>query len=107
MYMENVLPVPINIMVYRTGNVCYFVVISVKVLYCPFKKKQKIQQRRVQQYVFMLTVMYHVVLYTADVHTTNEHHVQCVPQCPDLKGLQTYNHLLIFPQYQSRERAHH
>ena len=77
-------PVPLNIMVYCTGNVGYGVIISAQLLYFPVRRQKKIQQTFFQQYVFMFTVTSNVVIYTADIHTTNKQSVQCVPQYQDL-----------------------
>ena len=73
-------PVPIRIMDYRTVNMCLVVVISSQVFSYPLRTKIKIQQICVQQYNFMFTVMFHVVLFTGDVHTTNKQHVHCILQ---------------------------
>ena len=40
----------------------------------------------------MFTVIFHVVLCMADVHTTNKQHVHSVPQCRALTGLKIYIH---------------
>ena len=69
---------------YRIVNVCYVVLISAQVFSYSFRIQIRIQQTRVQQQYFMLTVIVHVVLWIADVHTTNKQHVHCVPQCRSL-----------------------
>ena len=79
MAMAKIFPVPLNIMVYHTGNVCYAVVISSQVLSYPVRRQIKIQQTCVKQYDFVFTVMFHVVLFTRDAHTMNEQHVHFVP----------------------------
>ena len=71
--------VPTNIIGYRTGNFRNDVMISAQVLSYLVRMKIKIQQTCVQQYYFMLTVMFHVVISTGEVHTTKEQHVHCVP----------------------------
>ena len=71
-------PVPLIIMGYRTGNVCYIVVINAQVLSYPVRRQINIQQTCVQQYDLMLTVMFHIVLFTGNIHTMNEQHVHCV-----------------------------
>ena len=52
---QKCVPVPLNIMVYRTENVCYVDVISAQLFSYPFSSKIKIQQTCVQQYVTCLT----------------------------------------------------
>ena len=42
-------PVPLNIMDYPPGNVCYIILTSAKVLSYPVRRQIKIQQTRVQQ----------------------------------------------------------
>ena len=37
------------------------------------------QQKIVQQYVFMFTEIYHVVLFIAYAHMKNKHYIVCVP----------------------------
>ena len=37
------------------------------------------QQTRIQQYAFMFTAMYHVVLFMAYSHMNNKQRVICVP----------------------------
>ena len=68
-------------MEYYTRNVCYIVWISSQVLSYPVMKQIKIQKIGVQNIYFMFTLISHIVLYTAEIHTTNEKHVQCVLQC--------------------------
>ena len=92
MTMEKFAPVPLNIMGYRTVNVCYIVVISSKVFSYPVRSQIKMQQTCVQKQYFMFTVIYHVVLCTADVHTKNKKHVQCVPHFQYLTVLPKYTH---------------
>ena len=48
-------PIPLDIMVYRTGHVCYVVVINDQILSYPVTRQIKIQQTLVQKYVFMST----------------------------------------------------
>ena len=72
-------PVPMIIMGYRTGNVCNIVVINAQVLSYPVRRQIKIQQTYVQQYNLMLTVMFHIIMFTGNIHTMNEQHVHCVP----------------------------
>ena len=85
-------PVPLNIMGYCNGNACYVVVISAQVFYYPVRRQINIQQKCVQQYNFISTVMFHVVLCMGNVHNTNEKHVHCAPQQRALKGLPKYTH---------------
>ena len=72
------------------SNVRYFVVISSQVLSYPVRRKINIQQTRVQQLDFMLNVMFHILLFKADVHTTNKQHVHCFPQLLYLTVLPKY-----------------
>ena len=46
----------------------------------PSQEEINIQQSCVQQYNFIFTVMYPVVVFTEDIHTMNKQHVHCVPQ---------------------------
>ena len=85
-------PLPLNIMGYRTENVCYAVLISTQVLSYLFRRQLKIQQTCVQQCNFTFTVMFHVVLFIGDTHTKNEQHVHCVPQWKSLTVLPKYTH---------------
>ena len=62
MAMEKCVPVPLNIMGYHTGNVCYVFVISDQVLSYPVRRQIKIQQTCAEQYVFMFTITFHIVL---------------------------------------------
>ena len=84
--------VSLKLMVYCIVNLCYVVTISVPVLSYPVGRKTKIQQTRIQQYVFMVTVMFHDLLCTFDVHTTNKQHVQCVSQFLCMTIMQRYTH---------------
>ena len=77
-------------MVYCTVNVCYFVVISAQLLSYPVSRKIQIQQTCIQQYYFIFTIMFHVLLCMADIHTTNEQHAHCVPQWRALTGIPNY-----------------
>ena len=65
-------PVHLKTIVYHTGNVCCIVVIRAQLLYYSVSRQIKIQQKIVQKYVFMFTVMSYVVLCTENVHTTNK-----------------------------------
>ena len=87
---QQYVPVPQNTMGHRTGNVCYVVVISAQVLSYPYRRQINIQQTCIQQYDFTFTIMFHVVIFTGNIHTTNDKHVHCVPQCRSLTGLPKY-----------------
>ena len=74
---QQCLPVSMNTIGYRTRYVCYIVVISAQVFSYPARSQIKIQQTCVQQYNFMFNVIFHVVLFTGDIHNRNELHVRC------------------------------
>ena len=79
-------------MVCLTGNVCRAVVISAQVLYFPVRGKTRIQQTCVQQYDFIINLMFQIVLFTGDACTMNKQRVHCVPQLQVLTGLPKYTH---------------
>ena len=80
MAMSKCVPVPLNIMVYRTDHECYVFVISVSVFYYPVTSQIKIQQTHVQQFVFMFITMSHFLLCIENVHTMDKQDVHYVPQ---------------------------
>ena len=86
------IPVPLNITGFQNGNACYVIVISVQVFSYPVTSQINIQQIRAEQYVSIFTIMSHVVLCTADAHKINEQHVQRVPKCLALIGMEKYTH---------------
>ena len=65
---QKCVPVPNNIMVYHTGNVYHVVVRNAPILVYLIRRQINMQQTHVQQYVFMFTEMYHVVLFMAYAH---------------------------------------
>ena len=79
--LQQCVPVTLNIMGYRTGNMCYVVVISAQVFSYPVRSQIKTQQTCVQKYYFIFTVFPHILLCKDYVHTMNEQHFQRVPQC--------------------------
>ena len=89
---QKCISVPINIMGYLTRNLCYAVVTRDKVFYYQVRIQIKIQQTRVQQYVLMFTIIYHMVMCKEYVHAMNKQHIQCVPKCIDMTVLPRYKH---------------
>ena len=69
--IEKIVPVPLNIMGYHIGNVCYVFLISDQVLSYAGIRKINTQQTRVQQYNFLFTLMSHILLCLVNIHTTN------------------------------------
>ena len=76
--LQQYLPVPHNIMVYHNGKVYYAVVRNTQVLVYLVRRQTKIQQTLVQQYIYMFTAMYHVLLFMAYAHTKNKQYSLCV-----------------------------
>ena len=69
--MEKCVLSPHNIMGHQTGNVYYAVEINDPVLVYFIRRKIIMQETDVQQYVFMFTTMYHVVLVMKYAHMNN------------------------------------
>ena len=64
---------------YHTGNVYYSVVINALVLVKLIRIQIKMQKTLAQQYVFMFTAMYHIVLLISYEYMNNKKYVQCFP----------------------------
>ena len=91
--LQQCFTVPPQIMRYRTGNVCYVVVINDQALSYPLRILVKIQKTRVQKYIFMSTETYHILQWMLDEHTKNAQYVQCVTHCLELIWLKNYTHV--------------
>ena len=68
---QKCVPVPHIIMGYHTGNVYYGVMRNAPVLVFIVRRKIEMQQTCVQQYVFIFSKMYHVVMFMAYAHKNN------------------------------------
>ena len=75
---QKYVPIPHKNMRYHTENLYYAVVINALVLLYLIGRQINMQQTRLQQYVFMFTAMYHVLLLMKYPPMNIEQYVICV-----------------------------
>ena len=79
MAMATMCPCPSQHHWLPTVNVHYYVVINSLLLLYLIRRQMHMQKTRVQQFVFMFTTMYHILLLMEHTHMNNKQHVLCVP----------------------------
>ena len=102
---QHCVPVLHKIMGYHTVNVYYAVVRNTQLLLYLLRRQINMLETCVQQYVFMLTPTYHILLFMAYAHTRKGKYVLCVTLILVLQQLAKYTHEMSFsylkPQYQN------